>query len=229
MSDGNDVTLTPVREVEEYTYRKLIRPSLARTDARRAAGPVDDVHGEIRAEGRGFVPRPEPGNEILPGSRGNQRGRSESRQPLVMDSQPLTPDRGYSNRGVVHEPAQAIDANGGRRIPIITGPARPRSDGPASNGGAQRSQQKRAPRADNFAAKKIPPPEQTHAESFYYQKQMQARTVVVAVMQDGEELEGIIEWYDKNCIKMNRIDEPNVVIYKRNIKYLFKADEAAGE
>jgi RNA chaperone Hfq len=75
------------------------------------------------------------------------------------------------------------------------------------------------------SAKKSPPPEQTHAENFYYQKQMQARTPMVVVLQDGEEIEGVIEWYDKHCIKVNRTNQANVLIYKPAIKYMFKAGE----
>lgn len=76
------------------------------------------------------------------------------------------------------------------------------------------------------SAKKAPPPETTHAENFYYQKQMQARTPMVVVLQDGEEIEGIIEWYDKHCIKVNRTGgHANVLIYKPSIKYLYKAGE----
>ena len=52
--------------------------------------------------------------------------------------------------------------------------------------------------------KKPAPPEQTNAENFYYQKQMQSRTPMVIVLRDGEEVRGIIEWYDRNCIKVNR-------------------------
>ncbi len=74
--------------------------------------------------------------------------------------------------------------------------------------------------------KKTPPPEQTHAENFYYQKQMQAKTPMVVVLQDGEEVRGVIEWYDKNCIKVNRSNgQPNLLIYKPAIKYMFKAGE----
>src|SRR5215470_10388025 len=58
--------------------------------------------------------------------------------------------------------------------------------------------------------KKAAPPDQTNAESFYYQKQMQSRTPMVVVLNDGEELRGIIEWYDKTCIKLNRTGhQPN--------------------
>lgn len=76
------------------------------------------------------------------------------------------------------------------------------------------------------AAKKAAPPEQTNAENFYYQKQMQSRTQMVIVLRDGEEVHGIIEWYDRNCIKVNRENgEPNLMIYKPAIKYMFKEGE----
>ncbi len=75
------------------------------------------------------------------------------------------------------------------------------------------------------AGKKTPPAEQTHAENFYYQKQMQAKTPMVIVLQDGDSMQGIIEWYDKTCLKIVRSGQPNVLIYKAAIKYMFKASE----
>ncbi len=73
-------------------------------------------------------------------------------------------------------------------------------------------------------AKRVPP-EQTNAESFYYLKQMNSKTPMVVVLVDGEEIHGIIEWYDKNCLKLNRPDKPNVLLPKHNIKYIYKACE----
>jgi len=74
--------------------------------------------------------------------------------------------------------------------------------------------------------RKIAPPEQTYAENFYYQKQMQSRTPMVIVLRDGEEVRGVIEWYDKTCIKVTRDDgEPNLMIYKPAIKYMYKEGE----
>jgi len=74
--------------------------------------------------------------------------------------------------------------------------------------------------------KKPAPPEQTNAESFYYQKQMQTRTPMVIVLRDGEEVHGVIEWYDRNCIKVNRESGgPNLMIYKPAIKYMYKEGE----
>jgi len=74
--------------------------------------------------------------------------------------------------------------------------------------------------------KKAAPPEQTHAENFYYQKQMQSKTPMVIVLQDDEEVHGVIEWYDKYCLKVNRAGEPNLLIYKPSIKYMYKEEEA---
>jgi host factor-I protein len=84
----------------------------------------------------------------------------------------------------------------------------------------------RPERVDRANGKKTPPPEQTHAENFYYQKQMQAKTPMVMVLQDGEEVHGVIEWYDKYCLKVNRVGATNLLIYKPSIKYMYKESEA---
>ena len=75
--------------------------------------------------------------------------------------------------------------------------------------------------------KKPAPPEQTHAENFYWIKQMQARTPVVVILTDGEELHGLVEWYDRDCIKLTRSGTPNLLIYKQFIKYVYKDGEEA--
>lgn len=71
--------------------------------------------------------------------------------------------------------------------------------------------------------KKTAPPDQTNAENYYYVKQMQSKTPMVFVLKDGETLTGIIEWYDKTCLKVNRDGAPNLLIFKPNIKYMYKA------
>ena len=70
------------------------------------------------------------------------------------------------------------------------------------------------------------PQEQTNAEAFYYLKQMAAKTPMVVVLTDGEELRGVIEWYDRSCIKVNREGSPNLLVNKHAVKYMYKADEA---
>ncbi len=95
-----------------------------------------------------------------------------------------------------------------------------------SDGGGHRHQ--RAPHQASAAVqvrKRIPPPNETSAEIFYYKKQIDAHTLMVIVLLDGEEIEGTIEWYDRGALKVNRRAEPNLLILKRNIKYMYKADE----
>jgi len=80
--------------------------------------------------------------------------------------------------------------------------------------------------AGNAAGKKrVPPPSETNAELFYYKKQIDSHTIMVITLQDGEEIEGTIEWYDRSALKVNRKGAPNLMILKHNIKYMFKADE----
>ncbi len=73
--------------------------------------------------------------------------------------------------------------------------------------------------------RKPPPPVDTNAEIFYYKKQIDSHTVMVIVLQDGEKITGTIEWYDREALKINRTDAPNLLLLKHNIKYLFKAEE----
>ena len=73
--------------------------------------------------------------------------------------------------------------------------------------------------------RKLSPPEQTNAEEFYYLKQMASKTPMVVVLNDGEELRGWIEWYDKAAIKLNRHSGPNLLVPKHSIRYLFKEEE----
>lgn len=88
--------------------------------------------------------------------------------------------------------------------------------------------QDQAPPSSSAAApsKKPIPPEQTNAENFYYMKQMQSKTPMVIELKDGEKLHGVIEWYDKSCLKFNRIGAPNLLVYKHHIKYMYKDEEA---
>ena len=103
---------------------------------------------------------------------------------------------------------------------------RERSNGSsrASNEGRERE---RAPQqhAPVQVKKRIPPPNETNAEIFYYKKQIDAHTVMVIVLLDGEEIEGTIEWYDRGALKVNRKGAPNLLVLKRNIKYIYKAEE----
>ena len=76
-----------------------------------------------------------------------------------------------------------------------------------------------------YRARKPIPPEQTNAESFYYLKQMTNKTRLVIVLKDGEEIRGVLEWYDKTALKVHRPDAPNILLLKDNVKYMYKENE----
>ena len=91
---------------------------------------------------------------------------------------------------------------------------------PSAQGPSQGQQQHQPPQQ-----KKIHPPTDTFAENYYYLKQMSKKTPMAVIFRDGERIEGYIEWYDRNCIKLNRDNAPNLLVYKNAIKYLYKLDE----
>lgn len=61
------------------------------------------------------------------------------------------------------------------------------------------------------------------AELFYLQKQIQSQTPMVIVMEDGEQLEGCIEWYDRHSLKVR--GRSRMLIYKSAIKFMYKQGE----
>jgi sRNA-binding regulator protein Hfq len=120
----------------------------------------------------------------------------------------------FANRKLIRPTLPRVESHG-NHSPAAMPVQRERTekhDRPAGGGGG--------------GGKKPVPAEQTHAENFYYQKQMQSQTPMVVVLRDGEEIRGVIEWYDRNCIKVLRNHgEPNLMIYKPAIKYMYKEGE----
>ena len=105
-------------------------------------------------------------------------------------------------------------------------PQRDRLNGNMQRGGGM--PQQRPPQQSSSSIqvrKRQPPPTETHAEIYYYKKQIDAHTPMVLVLQDGEEIEGTIEWYDRGALKINRRSAPNLLVLKRNIKYIYKAED----
>jgi sRNA-binding regulator protein Hfq len=81
-----------------------------------------------------------------------------------------------------------------------------------------------SPIAFHFPAQ--PAPEEgsyRQAELFYLQKQIQSQTLMVIVLEDGEHIEGCIEWYDRNCLKVRGRNK--TLVYKSAIKYMYKLGE----
>ena len=64
---------------------------------------------------------------------------------------------------------------------------------------------------------------QRQAELFYLQKQIQSQTPMVIVLEDGEHIEGCIEWYDRHSLKVR--GRSKMLVYKSAIKYMYKQGE----
>ena len=64
---------------------------------------------------------------------------------------------------------------------------------------------------------------QRQAELFYLQKQIQSQTPMVIVLEDGELVEGQIEWYDRHALKVR--GRNRILVYKSAIKYMYKLGE----
>jgi sRNA-binding regulator protein Hfq len=139
---------------------------------------------------------------------------------------------GFGNRKLIRPSLNREQAR------ALESPAEPRERGTRSadrsmervvaERGLERNPERSSERAErpSGGSRKTAPAEQTHAENFYYQKQIQGKTPMVVVTRDGEQLRGIIEWYDKNCIKLNRpTGQSNLLVYKSAIRYMYKEGE----
>ncbi len=150
----------------------------------------------------------------------------------IMDPIPASDEKeSFANRKLIRPTLSRAENHGNHNSPPLqTVERRDRSERHERLERSDRTERgERAERpAGGGAGRKPAPPEQTNAENFYYQKQMQSRTPMVIVLRDGEEVHGIIEWYDRNCIKVNRDGgEPNLMIYKPAIKYMYKEGEGS--
>jgi len=108
-------------------------------------------------------------------------------------------------------------------------PPRDRQNGNPGQGGMGQPRPGQPPSSAMQQRKRQPPPFETHAEIYYYKKQIDAHTPMVLVLEDGEEIEGTIEWYDRGALKINRRSGPNLLVLKRFIKYIFKAEERTSQ
>ncbi|MBV9507300.1 MAG: RNA chaperone Hfq [Acidobacteriia bacterium] len=64
------------------------------------------------------------------------------------------------------------------------------------------------------------PPEHTFEEAKYLKQLVDQGKPVRVKMTDGEEVVGTIEYYDQSFIRITRDGEPNLFIFKHDIKYL---------
>ncbi|MGA2197234.1 MAG: RNA chaperone Hfq [Bryobacteraceae bacterium] len=70
------------------------------------------------------------------------------------------------------------------------------------------------------AAKSGRAPEHTFEEAKYLKQLIENSTPIRVKMEDGEEVAGTIEYYDKSFIRLTRKGKPNLFIFKHDIKYI---------
>ena len=67
---------------------------------------------------------------------------------------------------------------------------------------------------------RIAPPEETSEEAAYLKSLGDKQRPVTIKLADGETVQGWIEYYDKNMLRLTREDKPNLFIYKHEIMYI---------
>jgi host factor-I protein len=70
------------------------------------------------------------------------------------------------------------------------------------------------------ASGKTRAPEHTFEEAKYLKELIESAAPVRIKMLDGEEVVGVIEYYDQSFIRLTRDGAPNLFIFKHDIKYL---------
>jgi host factor-I protein len=67
-------------------------------------------------------------------------------------------------------------------------------------------------------------PEQTFEEVKYLKRLIDDQVRVRVRLTDNQEVDGTIEFYDANFIRLTRGGEPNLFLFKHDIKYLYELD-----
>jgi host factor-I protein len=78
-----------------------------------------------------------------------------------------------------------------------------------------------------MASSKTKAPEQTFEEVKYLRHLVDSRTKVSIRLTNNEEIEGCIEFYDESFLRLTRAGEPNLFIYKHDIKYFWETGASA--
>ncbi len=71
-----------------------------------------------------------------------------------------------------------------------------------------------------MATSKTKAPEQTFEEAKYLRRLVESGTRIRVKLCDDQELDGRVEFYDEHFIRLTRDGEPNLFLYKHDIKYL---------
>lgn len=67
---------------------------------------------------------------------------------------------------------------------------------------------------------KAVPPEETFEEAAYLKALCDKQNPVSIKMMDGDIMQGYLEYYDKNMVRLTRDGAPNLFIFKHEIMYI---------
>jgi host factor-I protein len=70
---------------------------------------------------------------------------------------------------------------------------------------------------------KAPPPGDTGQEALYLRSLSDRQVVVTVKLRDGETLRGWIEYFDDSMLRLTREGQPNLFIYKSQIRSIAEA------
>ena len=73
-------------------------------------------------------------------------------------------------------------------------------------------------------AKTSRPQEQTFEEIKYLKRLIDNKIAICVKLSDGEEVRGVVEYYDQRFIRITRAGAPNLFIFKHDIKYLYEVE-----
>jgi host factor-I protein len=77
--------------------------------------------------------------------------------------------------------------------------------------------------SDSFSSQqksKSPPPETTNEEAAHLKSLVEKKKPVSIKLVDGEVVNGWIEYYDRNMLRLTREGKPNLFIFKNQIAYV---------
>ena len=75
---------------------------------------------------------------------------------------------------------------------------------------------------------KTPPPGETGQEALYLRSLSDRQVIVTIKLRDGETLRGWIEYFDDGMLRLTREGQPNLFIYKHQIRTITEAGRRRG-
>lgn len=75
---------------------------------------------------------------------------------------------------------------------------------------------------------KTPPPGETGQEALYLRSLSERQVIVIIKLRDGETVRGWIEYFDDGMLRLTREGQPNLFIYKHQIRTITEAGRRRG-